>query len=149
MKPLRAILTSALALLATIAVIYIASSNIEFAIPSNEVSTNIKLVEEPCKNVELLEKEILVEMENAKACTLDEQCQTHYLGCPFGCSTTINSNEVARINSMIQSLPEHCPRCTYRCLAHSTVPKCISGYCEATLINELQPPDFEIPDYDA
>lgn len=56
-------------------------------------------------------------MQTANYCEKTEDCTAAYFGCPFGCETLVNRNEVAKLTPRVQTFNAQCPACKYRCRA--------------------------------
>ncbi len=70
-------------------------------------------------------------IESSRACDSSSDCQIVVLGCPFGCSSSVNSRNVATLFEE-QSKIERCLTCAYNCrfppLGWES--ECVSNQCQ-------------------
>ncbi len=73
------------------------------------------------------EAELKAEIEKARECTSDAQCEIVGSKCPFGCNIAVNESEAERIREMVLGFES---RCVYECGKPGTL-SCEEGICTA------------------
>lgn len=84
------------------------------------------LVLTACSQSKNQEELIRNEIDAANYCTQDQDCAFVGSVCPFGCHLYVNSNESARIVSLLDSYQS---KCMYSCVP-SPGPRCVNNRCE-------------------
>jgi len=69
------------------------------------------------------------EIEEARACTADEDCVEVGSVCPFGCSIAVNRAHEDRIGELLDSYESDC---TYACAAIDRI-ECVANTCMAVI----------------
>ena len=87
-----------------------------------------------CLAQDELQQSVEAAISQSRPCRSDEQCIIRHHGCPFGCSTSINSDFEAAVQLSVKEYQDfvdtrHCPRCTYRCMGGDLVGVCNKGLC--------------------
>ncbi|MCB2081567.1 MAG: hypothetical protein H6908_00930 [Hyphomicrobiales bacterium] len=70
-------------------------------------------------------------IEQGAPCEEDRDCILISLGCPFGCQTAVNPNQVnlQELKTANQHYGNICIRCEYMCAAVAVAPACVDHRC--------------------
>ena len=139
----KAVLSALLALVVVALGGYLIGNYVTFQIPQQELSQTPFTLKVGCDNLEFLQEQVIKQIAQAKSCASDEDCDTIYLGCPFGCRTTINRKHIEPILAMAAAITDHCPTCPYMCRSGNYMDVCRAGQCRSLYFKEPEAPLFE------